>query len=278
MAGFGMREFFATFVSRHAARGRERLREAFAAVPRETFAGPPPWQVFVPGSGAYVAAPGPDPEMLYQNVLVAIDAARGINIGEPSLHARMLGELDIAPGETVVQVGAGTGYYTAILAHLVGPSGRVHAYEIDAAIATRAQANLAGVANVFVHPTSGVGAALPACDIVYVSASAPAPVAEWLDSLRPGGRLVFPLCPEGQFGGMLLVRRAEGADWPARFICRAGFIPCAGAQDAGRSAALQEAISDGRWQGVQLLHRGADTVPGAWLSGDGWALVTEPDA
>ena len=50
--------------------------------------------------------------------------------------------------ETVVQVGAGSGYYTAILAHLVGPEGRVYAYEMTETLAARAAENLRDVPHV----------------------------------------------------------------------------------------------------------------------------------
>ena len=53
----------------------------------------------------------------------------------PSAHAYWLGASNIKEAETVVQVGAGSGYYTAILAHLVGVGGRVYAYEIEERLA-----------------------------------------------------------------------------------------------------------------------------------------------
>ena len=64
--------------------------------------------------------PDDDPAFLYQNLLVALDRERGINIGEPSAHAFWLGACNIKSAEKVVQVGVGSGYYAAILAHLVG--------------------------------------------------------------------------------------------------------------------------------------------------------------
>src|SRR6185312_2768355 len=101
-------------------------------------AGPGPWSLFAPDRwdplterSGYVQTPNDDPAFLYQDVLIALDRRRGINIGEPSLHARCLDALSPKAGETVVQVGAGSGYYTALLAHLVGPNGQVVAFEID---------------------------------------------------------------------------------------------------------------------------------------------------
>ena len=75
--------------------------------------------VCVPGAG-YLSTPDDDPAFLYQDTLVALDADRGINIGEPTLHARCLDALALREGETVLHVGAGAGYYTALLAHLSG--------------------------------------------------------------------------------------------------------------------------------------------------------------
>lgn len=54
-------------------------------------------------------------------MLVSLDADKGINNGEPFLHAMWIGKVAPKPGETVTHVGAGTGYYTALLAQLVLP-------------------------------------------------------------------------------------------------------------------------------------------------------------
>jgi len=96
----------------------------------------PPWSR---GQG-YVSTH--DPAFLYHDTLIALDTARGINIGQPSFHAHCLDQLAPQEGDAVLQVGAGSGYYTALLAHLVGPGGRVHAYEIDLALAERAARSL----------------------------------------------------------------------------------------------------------------------------------------
>ena len=94
---------------------------------------------------AYVQTPDDDPEFLYQDLLLALDREREINIGEPSAHAYWLGACNIKEAEAVVQVGVGSGYYTAILAHLVGADGRVYGYEIDEVLAARARENLRDV-------------------------------------------------------------------------------------------------------------------------------------
>ena len=82
----------------------------------------------------------------------------------PSAHAFWLGACNIKKAETVVQVGVGSGYYAAILAHLVGADGRVYGYEIDEALAARARENLKDVHHVEVRTQSGVMSDLPQAD------------------------------------------------------------------------------------------------------------------
>ena len=62
-----------------------------------------------------------DPRHVYHDVLIALDEARGINNGQPSLWALLFDELDIAANDAVLHLGCGTGYYTAIAAELAGP-------------------------------------------------------------------------------------------------------------------------------------------------------------
>src|SRR5215831_20578667 len=78
-----------------------RLEAAFASVRREDFLGSPPWMILgVPGGSLKVERK--DIALLYQDVLVALDAARGINNGSPSLHALMLHHLAVSPGDEVL--------------------------------------------------------------------------------------------------------------------------------------------------------------------------------
>jgi len=100
----------------------------------------------LPGSGTladlalvgYVTTPDADPVYLYCDVLIAIVPERGLNNGMPSNHAPLIASAAIRSGEHVVHVGAGTGYYTAIMAHLAESGGRVTAVEFDSALAQRA--------------------------------------------------------------------------------------------------------------------------------------------
>ncbi len=268
------RRFYANFIVSSAGSKDQRLIDAFAAVPRENYVGDGPWPIFV-GSG-YLPTISSDPALLYQDVLVGLDQERGINNGQPTLHARCLAAVAPAPGETVVHIGAGTGYYTAVLATLVGPAGRVIAYEIEADLATRARRNLAQFKNVEVVAASASAGALPETDVIYVNAGATHPLGSWLDALRIGGRLIFPLTPDEGFGCMLLVTRKGATAFAAQALMRVAFIPCTGARDVAASAALTTALAVHSLQGVKSLHRGTAPDASAWCVGTGWWLSSTP--
>lgn len=234
------RDFYAQFLVRSAGSSSERLIAAFATVKRERYVGRRPWQVFV-GSG-YIPTVSSNPRLLYQDILIGVATDRGINNGQPSLHARCLAACQPTEGESVVHIGAGTGYYSAILATLVGPTARVTAYEIEADLAEKARANLRPLRNVEVVSGSATAAALPISDIIYVNAGATQPLASWLDALTLGGRLIFPLTPNEGFGCMLLVTRKASSTFGATVVTRAAFIPCIGARDDTASKALAAAL------------------------------------
>ena len=93
---------------------------AFAAAPREQFVGPGPWRIKSPMDLAeYWTTDNANPRHVYHDVLIALDEWRGINNGQPSLWAYLFDRLDLVPGEQVLHLGCGTGYYTAIIAELV---------------------------------------------------------------------------------------------------------------------------------------------------------------
>jgi protein-L-isoaspartate(D-aspartate) O-methyltransferase len=220
------RRGYAAQVARLADVRDKRIEDAFATVPREAFLPPPPWTVISMGAALVTR----ELSEIYDNVLVAIDPERGINNGEPALHAAWIDTVGPRPGETVIHVGAGTGYYTAILALLVGPNGRVEAFEYETDLAAQAERNLVHYANVSVHAASAFGRVLPNADIVYVNAGVLAPDVQWLRALDPGGRLIFPWQPFKGWGPTLLVTRRESG-FSAQSLMRVGFISCSGTSE-----------------------------------------------
>jgi protein-L-isoaspartate(D-aspartate) O-methyltransferase len=220
-----IRAAYAGQLMRQAGSDNRRLRDAFAFVAREDHLPAPPWKTLSWGRQAE-AATG-DAAALYRNVLVVIDPARGINNGEPLLHASWMAAVDVKAGETVCQIGAGTGYYTAILAELAGVSGRVIAWEIEPDLAAMAAENLAARVNVDVVAGDASAAAIAPCDVLYVNAGVRCPPLAWLFALKPGGRLIFPWRPTVEVALTLLVVRAVSG-FAARPLMGASFIPLGG--------------------------------------------------
>src|SRR5205814_9723971 len=150
-----------------------RFEQILKSVRREAFLPPGPWRVLVGDN--YVQTPSADPRYLYQNNLIALDAEKGINNGEPFLHARWIGAVAPNAGETVTHIGAGTGYYSAILSMLVLPNGMITAYEVDEKLAAQARLNLAQFENVTVVLGNAVSVPIPKSDVIYVNAGVVAP-------------------------------------------------------------------------------------------------------
>ena len=135
-----VRKFYGRLMAAASGSSDPRLERIFGFVAREAFLTPGPWQLMV--NGRYVETPSADPVYIYSNSPVALDSSRGVNCGEPYLHAAWLGAVAPQPGEDIVHIGAGAGYYTALLAMLALPGGRVHAFEIDETLACKASRNL----------------------------------------------------------------------------------------------------------------------------------------
>lgn len=266
------REFFAKLVTANVGLppGSE-LEAAFASTQREQFVGPPPWRMFT--RSGYVESPD-DPALLYQDVVVSLGGEGPFNNGQPTLHAACIAALNVKKGERVVHVGAGTGYYTTLLAKLVGETGSVDAYEVVPEFARRAAQNLGEFSYVVVHARSGAEGPLPACDVLYVNAGATEPLEVWLDALLPGGRLLFPMTPADGSGAMLLVVKNEESAFAARFLMQVQFVPCIGARDETTAHRLADAFRDGKWTKVKALHRNVPEDESCWVAGDGWWLST----
>ncbi|MEM6495102.1 MAG: SAM-dependent methyltransferase [Pseudomonadota bacterium] len=219
------RHFFAKLMLAAGGGKFSPLESAVAAVPRERFLGKGPWQVFV--NGEYLTTPTDDPAFVYNNYLIALDAENGINNGEPFLHANWISAVTPNIAEIVCHVGAGTGYYSALMAHMVGPDGEVQAFEVDPNLAQKAETNLSRYRNVGVHAANAVDNSIPDADVIYVNAGLPTPPAHWLRALRPNGRMIFPWRPTQNVGLALIVTRTDQG-LAATPLMRSLFIPCVG--------------------------------------------------
>jgi protein-L-isoaspartate(D-aspartate) O-methyltransferase len=137
------------------------------------------------------------------------------------------------------------------------------------------------MANVTIYDQSGSVGSLPECDVLYVNAGTTAPLDLWLDALRPGGRLLFPLTPADVAGrpspgGMLLVSNVSDSLFAARFVCPAAFIPCAGGRDDEIAVRLSAAFARGDFRNVQSLRRDSQIDETCWCAGKGWWLSSAP--
>jgi protein-L-isoaspartate(D-aspartate) O-methyltransferase len=275
----GARREFAETIRGLAALRSDGLVRAFASVPREEFVGPGPWQIVPPsefGRG-YVATPNADPRHLYDNVLVALDASRHLNNGEPAALARWLDSLELVPGNRLFHIGCGVGYYTAVAAEAVEPGGSVVGIELDPGLAARARQNLRRWRNVTVVAGDGGRRQVGAYDAIFVNAGATEPVPWWLDALCVEGRLLLPLTVDYPLqdhgaGHMLLVVR-HPETYSARFVSPVGIYHCAGARTNEGNELLKRSYSKGGDECVRRLRRDTHPIEAqCWLHGPSFCL------
>ncbi|MDQ4052447.1 MAG: protein-L-isoaspartate O-methyltransferase [Actinomycetota bacterium] len=136
-----------------------------------------------------------------------IDIGKGQTNSQPRTVEAMLRMLEVAPGNRVLDVGSGSGWTTALLAHLTGPEGRVVGVELEPALVEFGAANLARADLPWAeirqaeHGVLGLPAEGP-FDRVLVSAEPRTLPQELVDQVADGGRMVIPVA-----GIMLLVVR-----------------------------------------------------------------------
>jgi protein-L-isoaspartate(D-aspartate) O-methyltransferase len=275
--------------------GDPGLLQAFASVPREDFLGPPPWQTvdFLGATlrrgrrikEAYVDLVSDDPVVLYQDILVALKTERGVNNGSPALHARGLHVLAVRPGETVCHVGAGTGYYSALLSRLVGDRGRVIAVEFDATLATRARSNLASYANVEVVSGNGFEYPQHNVDAVYVNFATGRPADAWVEQLNDGGRLIFPLGVLGRDAAGNVLRHSDvagfflfsrmGKQYAAEFLGPVSFVWADGTVAATREQEqrMSAAFRAGGLGRIARLRWKTAATGEEWYGEEDWGLL-----
>lgn len=235
------------------------LVDAFARVPREQFLGKGPWQIVrvIDRERPYRQTEDDDARHVYHDVAIALDPERQLNNGQPSALALWIQALAPVPGEAVLHVGCGVGYYTAILGELVGPTGHVTGYEIDAGLAARAAALVASWPQITIAAGDG-GKPSGTFDAIFVNAGVTNAAPAWLAGLRPGGRLVLPLTvhlpnvPKG-IGVMLRVERPSEGRWPVRVISQVGIYDCENARDPAEEAELMTMARPGTVERIRAV-------------------------
>jgi len=155
----------------------------------------------------------------------------GQTISQPYIVALMLEAAAIAPGDRVLEVGAGSGYAAAIAGRLAA---HVDAVERHAGLARAAAARLAalGLANVAIHEADGsVGwpAGAP-YDAIVVAAAGPHLPAALREQLAVGGRLVMPVGDRGRGQRLLKLTRIDAGNFRQEDLGGVVFVPLVGAQ------------------------------------------------
>ncbi len=123
-------------------------------------------------------------------------------ISAPHMVAIMCTLLDVREGMSILEIGAGSGYHSAMLAELTGSTGKVYSVERIPELLKFARSNLhdAGYHNVVV--TAGDGTlGLPEYapyDRITVACAAPAIPPPLIEQLKPGGKMVIPIGESAQ--------------------------------------------------------------------------------
>jgi len=280
-----LRRSYADEVYALAGATHEAIRAAFAAVPRERFCSPGPWTIW-DGGGPPQLTPDADPARLYANVLVSLDPAKRLNNGEPRFWAWLFERLKPMPGERIIHVGAGAGYYTAVLAEMVGPTGSVTGIEFEPDLAARAQTNLADRHNVQVLAGDALKLASGRADIIVASCGFDAVPVRWVRMLKDGGRLLIPLTAGSDIpgigaGAMLRVTHHGGA-YDATFAGGTMIYHDMAGRTPEATRRLAEALPSWTagqpWSPPQIASLRLDSAPDetCWLAGEGWWISTAP--
>jgi protein-L-isoaspartate(D-aspartate) O-methyltransferase len=240
-------------------------------VPRERFVGPGPWAIQTSGTSWFTK--DADPTHVYRDALIVLDESKHLNNGQPSLWAIHLDELQIRRGDRILHLGCGTGYYTAILAELTGPAGRVAAIEMEEGLAARAIAALGPWPQVTaIHGDGSRGPFEPA-DVIVVSAGVTHPLPAWLAAVKPSGKLLFPLTSTQGPGTMAHLIRASVDSFAATLEGSVFFVDFAGARCPVVSSELAQALRHDEGAGVRSLRCDAHAKgESCWLHGNGWCF------
>jgi len=161
----------------------------------------------------------------------ALPIEAGQTISQPYIVARMLDAAAIRRHDRVLEIGAGSGYATAVAALLAG---RVVAIERHAPLADLARERLKrlGYRNVEVHCADGsLGwpAAAP-YDAIIVSAGGPHVPDALRSQLAPGGRLVMPVGGQVEFQHLVKLTRRSESEFDREVLDAVSFVPLVGAQ------------------------------------------------
>jgi protein-L-isoaspartate(D-aspartate) O-methyltransferase len=283
------RRFFAEEIEAIANLKTPGLIDALSTIPRGAFLRPGPWLVLGEGdlAGGPRQTPDAAPRHIYHNLAVGIDPARRLFNGGPATVATMIDALALAPGDRVLHVGCGLGYYTALMAHVVGANGRVVGIEVDETLASEASANLASMPWVEVRCGDSSGDLGEMFDAILVSAGVTHPEETWLSALSADGRLVEPLTVAMPAMGAtigkgivtLITRARDDSSLGVRVVTFVAIYSAVGLRDEIIGAQLGRALQRNPFPRLTRLRRDAHEESDAcWIHTARYCLSTAAGA
>jgi protein-L-isoaspartate(D-aspartate) O-methyltransferase len=121
------------------------------------------------------------------------------SMSEPGLVCFMVQECQVKEGDTILDIGSGTGYHAALLA---GIGSKVYGVEVLEAAYTNATASIqkAGISNIELKCANGWDGWIEKgpFDVINIACGVKRIPYELIDQLKVGGRMIFPLAPEGK--------------------------------------------------------------------------------
>ncbi len=170
----------------------------------------------------------------------------------PGVVVDFLRLLGARPGDHVLEIGTGTGWTAGLLAHLVGPGGRVATVEVDAGLAEIAGKRLAAAG---LHPRVVAGefpADAPYGCVHVTCALARIPYA-LVAQCRTGGRIVAPYSPGYGYGHKVVLDRLDDGSATGRFVGQAGYMMLrAHRHPTGRSSSYLHHEADADRSGTRI--------------------------
>ncbi len=215
-----------------------------AEVPRAPFIPATVWVDDSSDAGLVALSQHTDPDRWHAAVSANAPVVTQVNLGDvapgqqgrfpssscsqPSIVADMLNALDVWPGQSVLEIGTGTGWNAALLANRVSAHGQVVTIEVDPCMAASARRALTDAGY---HPLvitadglAGHPAGAPYDRVICTAAIRERVPWAWLDQLRPGGRLVTPWGTDWSNGVMLTLHKNEDGAATGRFCGDLAFM------------------------------------------------------
>lgn len=283
------RRFFAEEVQVTSNLKTPSLVDALGTVQRERFLPAGPWAIR--GEADFMSpmrhTPDENPKHVYHNIAVAIDLPRMLFNGAPGIIGMAIDNLAPKAGDRILHLGTGLGYYTAILAHCVGPTGRVIGIEVDEQLAAGARENLKDQPWVDVRHGNGTEPIGEQVDAILINAGVTHPQPAWIEALAPGGRMVMPLTatmpPMTTIGkGLLLViaRTNDAAVFTTRVATFVAIYSGIGLRDGAVDAQIGAALQKNPFPPLKSFRQdGHEPGPQCWLHTEyGCFNVWDPSA